>query len=399
MKKILITASGLGVGGVERSLLGLLQALDCDKYDITLHLWSHDGELMDGIPQDIRLLPEDNRYAALERPIKDVLFSSTFPIALARLLAKFITWAKLLIFEKKSFLLLRSMRYSLPFLPSIEGEYDLGISFLTPHDPMLKKVRAKTKIGWIHTDYSTMECGVDHSFEAPTWGALDHIAAVSDGVRSTFLKVFPDLEERVKIIENIISPELIRQQASSQVISEEMPITSGEISVCSVGRFCYAKNFESIPAVVQLLGKRGLVVKWYLIGFGKGEALIREKIKDHNVENKVIILGKKTNPYPYIKACDIYVQPSRYEGKAVTVREAQILSKPVLIPNFPTAKSQLEDGVDGLICPLNTEGIAEGIITLIKDTQLRSQLAKGASSRDYSNRSELKKIYQLVDLD
>jgi glycosyltransferase involved in cell wall biosynthesis len=132
-----------------------------------------------------------------------------------------------------------------------------------------------------------------------------------------------------------------------------------------------------------------------LIGFGGDESLIRANISEAGLEDQVIILGKKINPYPYMKACDIYVQPSRYEGKAVTVREAQILGKPVLITNFPTAKSQLEDGVDGMICPLSIDGVVDGIKTLIYDKELREKLVSTAAARNYSNRTEIKKIYSL----
>ena len=81
--------------------------------------------------------------------------------------------------------------------------------------------------------------------------------------------------------------------------------------------------------------------------------------------DRFILLGKKVNPYPYIKKCDIYCQPSRYEGKAVTVGEAQILAKPVVITNYPTAKSQVKDGFDGYITELSVEGIVDGIEKLI----------------------------------
>ena len=96
--------------------------------------------------------------------------------------------------------------------------------------------------------------------------------------------------------------------------------------------------------------------------------------------DNVIILGKKENPYPYIKACDIYIQPSRYEGKAVTVREAQMLNKPVIITNFLTAKSQLEDGFDGIIVPMDNEKCAEGIISLIKNERLRDELIENTTN-------------------
>ena len=395
-KRILIIASGLRVGGVERSLIGLLEATDKNRYDVNLFLHEHDGEFMDMLPAGIRLLPENLAYASLIAPIKSVLFSKAFPVAVARLAAKFVTLFRDRVLGIRGFLLPRSVRYCLPFLPPIPGDYDLAISFLTPHDPVLNKVSAIKKIGWIHTDYSVMECGVDQSFERPMWQELDAIAAVSDSVRDTFVSVFPELSKKVFVVENIISPEFVRKQAETDV-SVEMPEVPAEYRICSVGRFCHPKNFESIPEIVLKLHELGIGVRWYLIGFGGNEELIRSKIADHGVEEKLVVLGKKTNPYPYMHTCDIYVQPSRYEGKAVTVREAQILGKPVLITNFPTAKSQLEDGVDGFICPLSIDGVVGGIQRLIEDRELRARLAQTAASRDYSNQSEIKKVDRLID--
>ena len=114
------------------------------------------------------------------------------------------------------------------------------------------------------------------------------------------------------------------------------------------------------------------------------------------MEDTVIILGKKINPYPYIKKCDIYIQPSRYEGKAVTVLEAQILGKPVVITAFPSSDSQLENGIDGVIVPMDDEGCANGIMQVIKDQQLRNKLIENCRKRDYSSSNEVEKIYRLM---
>ena len=114
------------------------------------------------------------------------------------------------------------------------------------------------------------------------------------------------------------------------------------------------------------------------------------------MEDNVIILGKKNNPYPYIKECDIYVQPSRYEGKAVTVREAQMLNKPVVITKFSTSRSQLKDGIDGIIVSLDNEGCARGIIDLIRDKNLQNKLIENTKENDYSNMKEVQKIYDKI---
>ena len=114
------------------------------------------------------------------------------------------------------------------------------------------------------------------------------------------------------------------------------------------------------------------------------------------MEGQVIILGKKENPYPYIKACDVYVQPSRYEGNAVTVREAQMLCKPVVVTNYATASCQIQDGVDGIIVPMDNEGCAKGIAQFLLDKPKQQAIVDYLANHDYSNSAEVGKFCQFL---
>ena len=179
-------------------------------------------------------------------------------------------------------------------------------------------------------------------------------------------------------------------------VEKELPTTKG-VNLLSIGRFCTAKNFDNVPFICKLIRQQGLDVKWYLIGYGGDEALIRKNIREQGMEDHVIILGKKENPYPYIKACDVYVQPSRYEGKCVAVREAQMLGKPVVITNYATSASQLQDGVDGVIVPMDNGGCAAGIAALLRDKEALKRLSDTCRQRDYSNADEVNKLYALME--
>src|SRR5699024_4273189 len=162
-------------------------------------------------------------------------------------------------------------------------------------------------------------------------------------------------------------------------------------------RLSYAKGIDQAVFALKLLKDRGYKnIAWYVVGYGGDEQMIRELIAEHHLQDSFILLGKKMNPYPYMKAADLYVQPSRYEGKAVTVGEAQILGKAVLITNYPTAKSQVTDGVDGVICPLSAEGIAGGIEDLYHNPSLMKQLALTCKNADYQNKEQLEKLYELI---
>ena len=288
-----------------------------------------------------------------------------------------------------------SHKYTVPYMPKIQKQkvYDMAISFLTPHYFVEQKVRAKKKIAWIHTDYSKVQINVES--ELKMWKKYDKIVSISDAVTESFLKVFPDLKDKIVVIENILPEQLIYKQMDEFDVSEEM--FSEGVKLLSIGRYCYAKNFDNIPNICSRMLNKGINITWYIIGFGVAEELIKEKIREEKMENHVILLGKKQNPYPYIKACDIYVQPSRYEGKSVAVREAQLIKKPVIITNYSTAKSQLENEIDGLIVPMENKDCADQMVEIIQDVEKLRKISEACSKRDYSNKREVQKLYKLFE--
>jgi glycosyltransferase involved in cell wall biosynthesis len=398
-KRIFIAIHYMEIGGAERSLLGLLNTIDTANYDVDLFIHQHTGEFMPLIPQKINLLPENKKYSTLERPMLEVLKEGYVDIVLTRLLAKYKSGKYIAKNGENagSSVFQYIANATTLLLPSLKGlgEYDLAISFLNPHNIVLEKVSAKKKIAWIHTDYSTIK--VNAKLELPVWRAYDYIASISDDVTTAFLKTFPTLKEKIVLIENILSPSFVREQAKIEDVSAEMPYKEEVIKLLSVGRYSTPKNFDNIPAICKLLVEGGVKLKWYIMGYGGDEALIKRKITEANMQQHVILLGKKSNPYPYMQACDIYVQPSRYEGKAVTVREAQMLYKPVVITNFPTAQSQLTDGVDGVIVPMDNEGASKGIKEFIGDKELQARLIANLHKHDYGNEMEVEKIYSLIN--
>ncbi|MGM9600389.1 MAG: glycosyltransferase [Faecousia sp.] len=397
-KRILIVSHALELGGAERSLIGLLNAIDSEKCVVDLFLLRHKGELMEAIPDHIHLLPEVPAYTVLARPMQATLKEGHILLTGARFAGKLAAkyYTKRHGYTDSGVALEYSHKYTCPLMPRIHPnkEYDLAISFLTPHYFVAKKVNAKKKIAWIHTDYTKVQ--VDVISETAMWGAYDYISSISDAVTDSFIKVFPTLKDRIALIQNILPERLICQQASAFSVETEIP-TDGSIRLLSIGRYCSAKNFDNVPDICAKLIRAGFDIKWYIIGFGGDEALIQRKITEAHMEERVILLGKKENPYPYIKACDLYVQPSRYEGKCVTVREAQMLGKPVVITRYATSASQLEDGVDGVIVPMDNKGCAAGIAALLQDPGKMRQLSENCKARDYSNAQEVEKIYKLME--
>ncbi|WP_434794210.1 hypothetical protein TPDSL_09860 [Terrisporobacter petrolearius] len=388
MKDILISSFDLEIGGVERSLISMLDKFDYKNYNVDLMLYSHTGEFMQFLSNNkYNLLPESKYYKTYRMPISEIFRNKQFKIGMKRLKARMKSKGNGI--AQMQYI----WKYTLPYMPKLNKKYDVAISYLWPHYFVSEKVDADTKIAWIHTDYSKIETNIDMDLEM--WNKFDYIVAVSKECKNAFLLKYPSLDKKMIVIENITSPEFIKKQSLEK--EHDFKKEEGIFKLLSVGRFSEAKGFDNAIKALRIIHDRGYTnVKWYIVGYGGDEALLEHLIKENNLEGKFILLGKRTNPYSYINQCDLYVQPSRYEGKAVTVTEAQILGKAVMITNYVTANSQVINGYDGYITDLSIEGIADGVEKLYKDSKLRGILEKNCTKTDYENKIELKKLYELL---
>ena len=397
MRKVLISSFDMEVGGVERSLISMLNNFDYDNNDVDLMLYSHTGDFMPMLNNKVNLLNEIKQYSTFRKSIGETIKQGNLILGLARILSKFLAKINGKIKDLSEYGIYQMQlmwKYSLPFLPKFEKKYDIAISYLWPHYFVAEKVQAKRKIAWIHTDYSTIETDVD--MDLKMWSKFDYIMAVSEECKNAFLKKYPSLKDKVKVMENITSPDFIRTMAKESI--EDDIKKDNSFKLISVARLSHAKGIDKAVKALRILHDRGLTnIKWYIVGYGGDEDMIKNLIRENKLEHSFILLGKKINPYPYMNIGDIYVQPSRYEGKAVTVGEAQILGKPVVITNYITAKSQVRDNVDGYICELSVEGIADGVEKLYKDKNLRIKLSENCKNTDYSNSSELENLYNIFD--
>ena len=403
-KRIFISMHYMEIGGAESSLIGLLEALDPEMVDIDLFVFAHHGVFMSAIPDYVNLLPEDKGYAMMEEPIT-VVFKKGHPrIGMARLLAKWKTnrFDKLHSCEENhsaGFTFIgNEVGKVIHNLYSL-GEYDLAISYNYPHNIVLDKVIAKKKIAWLHTDYRQI-C-INAKQELHIWRRYDHIVSISAGVTEGFLTVSPSLKEKIFECENMLPKAYIERKAALGSISKK----DGELMLCSIGRISNAKNYDNIPymaaALKELFKSQSAKskykdFKWLIVGPGDHSAI--DALSDElGVRDNVIFMGPSDNPYPYIKGCDIYVHPSRYEGKSIVVREAQVLCKPVVITNYPTAKSQINNGVDGVICELDNKSVAKAIFDLASDVAKQNTIKSYLMTHDYAGVAEVEKIYKLLN--
>lgn len=432
-KRIFISAHYLELGGAETSLIGLLGTIDYSKYDVDLFLQAVRGEMLQYVPKEVNILPEIGCYSMIEEPISLSIKKGYWRVALARLVAK----AKFAVYARKHHP--KDAHTYFDFLdneitkmwPSLYhlGEYDLAISYIAMKTIVLDKVRAKKKVCWIHTDYSTVDCY--KPLALPLWNRFDKIISISPDVTKAFLKYLPETADKIVECENILPKELVLRRANvNQNENENLfecnindKANKTVVNLLSVGRICEAKNYDNIPYMAKAMKElfndnnnvndnlsidestknvdvdvdvRPKSFHWYIIGPGDHSA-IDALSKKLGVDDVVTFLGPSTNPYPYIKACDIYVHPSRYEGKSIVVREAQILCKPVIITNYPTAKSQINNGVDGIICELDNQKIAEAIYDLAMDNAKQAKIVEYLKNHDFAGVDEVTKIYKLIN--
>ena len=357
MKKILIVVPGCRTGGVLSSLIALLNSTFVERYDIHLfvmntygeHLQSELAQFSIGKNLGTSLLNANVVNSSGIRKLILILFKLILQVPF---LGKFF-----------------SNCIEISTIRSIEKDnYDCVISFQESASlPFVAKFSNQKKIAWIHCDYSRIFTNTVDEFAV--FSKYCKIVTVSEYTRVSFCKLLPSLESRVVVIYNIMDSNAIIQKSKEQMDDDRFSIE--EFTIISVGRISAVKQFNLIPSIASNLKTRGLAFKWYILG-GKHEIepyqKLMQAISDHSVENEVICLGNKTNPYPYFKVADLLVSTSSSEACPMIFNEAKILNLPVVTNNFGSAHEFIVEGQDGQICSLTV--MADVIDNIIR-TQKR----------------------------
>lgn len=399
-KRILIQTRSMTIGGIAKALLGLLYNIDYEKYQVDLFMNNHSGVLTSSIPKGVNLLPEIPQYALYSGGSTMALLKrGYFGIAIGRKWA----WIRKWLFSfrvKKGDSNNSFMSYQIeaviPHLPNInpDVEYDLAVCFFAPVNVISSKVRAKRRVGWIHSDYHNYQIP---SGECRSWLDMDYIVSISDMVTDGFCLRVPGAREKIVRIDHMIPAEHIHYQALLEDISGQM---GGDIKLVTMARMVEDKNILNAVKICKELVGKSSNLRWYVIGpldNGSYYDSVKETIERLDLERNFILMGPKSNPYPYVAAADIYIQPSLSEAKSVAVIEAQILRKVVIIANYNTAKSQLRDGVDGVIVDMSDiNRAADGIWAVIEDRALRESLVENCAATKYNNSQEIDKFYALI---
>ncbi|MGO4345800.1 glycosyltransferase [Paenibacillus sp. MCAF9] len=391
-KKLLFIMNNLNCGGAEKSLLSLLQTIDYSKYDVDLFLFKHEGIFMSKLPKQVNMLEEPHHYRYFDMSIKtaimDCLKHGKFSVALFRLLAGYIFYTEKNAARREQ----RVWKYLSYTMPALSGTYDAAIGYLEKNPVYfgIEKVKAKKKIGYIHNDYNKLQ--MDSNIDNKYFEYLDHLVTVSDICGEVLEQRFPQFKRKVEVVQNIVSPTLIHEMSleSSNVYNNK------STTILSIGRLNQQKGFEMAVEACKKLVEIGYDIRWYVIGEGEERSKLELMINEYQLCDHFYLIGIKDNPYPYIREADIYVQPSRFEGKSIAIDEAKILNKPIVVTNFSTAKDQITHYENGLIVEMNSTAISEGIIEVMESEALRDSLIECLSKESLGTESEIEKFYALT---
>jgi hypothetical protein len=242
MKKVLITSFDMGIGGVERSLVNMLDNFDYNNYSVDLMLYRHQGEFLDMISDKVNLLDEKEGYNSFGEPLDKVIKDGKYALASARIKAKLMATSTKLtkkVDEIGYYQDQLANKYSNKYLDNMETEYDVAISYVWPHDMVAYKVKADKKIAWIHTDYSTIY--VDRRIDLQLWNKFDYIVSISQECTDAFVKIYPSLKEKIILVENIRAPKFINKMANEEC--EDMA-DSDDIKITNSRKIMLSKSYR-----------------------------------------------------------------------------------------------------------------------------------------------------------
>ena len=372
MKRILFMCINMNIGGTEKALLTMLNEIGSSKYDITLLMLEEYGGFLNEIPSFVKV-KYVNEYKNIKPLIKEP------PKLLAKELIRNRKYLKgLLILLNYSISKITNntsyyYKYISKNIRNIEEDYDLAVAYAGPMDFItyfvLNKIKAKKKVQWIHFDITKI--GFNKKFAEKNYKKFDKIFVVSEEGKEKLINLIPALNNKVEAFFNIISCNLIENMSKNEKGFDD---SFNGVRILTVGRLSKEKGQDLTINVLARLKNEGYNIKWYCIGDGPEKDNYKQIIKNLNIENDYILLGSKLNPYPFMKYCDIYVQPSRYEGYCITLGEARCFDNPIVTTNFTGANEQIKNEVTGLICDISEEGIYKSVKRLLDDKDLYTNI-------------------------
>lgn len=380
-KRVLFLIDSLTCGGAEKSLISLLPLLDYSQVDVDLLMFKRGGVFEKYVPQQVRV-------------ISHRLYGSGFVDQLSQRLHQMrFSWN--LRFGKKRHGAETHWRAMHQAVMPLEGQYDVAIAYQQgmPTFFLATKVNAVKKVAWINAD--VLAAGYDMDYCKQFYDKMDAVVAVSQKLFDLLSARASWMQDKLHFVYDIINPEVVRTLAQEQVT--DMNPVGDALSIVTVGRLTKPKNHLLALDAAHILKDNGLDFVWYFVGEGEMRTALEQRIADLGLADNVILLGLKENPYPYMAKADVYVQTSAFEGFGMTIAEAKMLHRPVVSTNFDVIHDQIVDHQNGLIADMTPQNVAEKILELIADEELRGSISKSLANETYSTViTEPAKVMRLI---
>ncbi|MCL2159255.1 MAG: glycosyltransferase [Oscillospiraceae bacterium] len=402
-KKLLFIGITMNSAGTEQSFLSFVNCINFEKYEVDLLLAKNEGLFMGLIPKQVNVsfMP---KYGELFLLSGKNAFSNLFdtfvkknPLSLFSILPSFV---KFLLFPKQKVkTATRLFCKMMQKIPPITESYDAALAYWGERTVfyMIDKIpNAKKKIAWVHFEYRDDKC--DEQTYAAYFKSCDHIVNVSAAAENSLKQKFPEIAEKCATLENMQNAAFIRQRSLEPISFPDMAHFHG-IRLLTVARITEQKGIDMIPEILAKLKADGYDLRWYIVG--DGEQSEKDKVINlalkYEVAEMLIFLGAVTNPYPFMRDCLLYVQPSRFEGKPISVEEAKIMRCPIVAANYLSASEQLAGGKYGQIADISPESLYENIKLLIDDPKKRELLSAALAAEKFGNEGEIEKFYKLLE--
>lgn len=362
--KLLFINGHLNVGGVEKSLFTLLSSLDYSKYDVDLLLLEDRGVYSEQIPKNVNVIFFDTTKAY--GPLLKTVFFNFITFRWLAILYRLVLFFSS-IFGKSYLSFLGS-------LLSLKSFYDVAIAYRPgiSADIAAYAVKANKKILWWHHGEINIasHCILEYD---ETWKHFDNVIAVSYGCKQMLTQTFQYPEDQILVLPNIIDVDQIQKMAGT-----ESPYRNNKLKIISVGRLCIEKHFEDAINVAKRLVNDGMYdFHWYIVGDGELQEDLANLIDKNGIHKYVTLLGKQSNPYPWIKYADVFVHSSYVESQGIAILEAMALGIPCVVCRSLGSSEFVINGENAILTDQNEYSLYSGV-NLILNLDSTKDLVKKA---------------------
>ena len=394
-KKLLFVNESLVLAGGEKSLIALLSKLDPNKYEIDLQLFKYGKELDAFIPEHVNILPPLPYTQFVTKGwfknIGTLINLSTIGFFISKLTYSINIRRGAYNHPEKSQIYWKAAANSLTVS---NKKYDVAIAYAQgiPTYYVIDKTEAKRKIAWVNTNVDFPP--LNKIFQKSYYKKYDVIVPVSEITKEHLNNVFPQLRSKYYTIYDMIDYASILNMASLKTVNFNKKI----FNILTVSRLNqYMKGFDITLQVCKILKERGVIFHWYVLGEGSYREKIQEFVAVNKLESFITLLGTNSNPYPYYKSADLYVQTSRKEGFGISIAEARLLNLPVVTTRFDTVFMQMVHGKNGLVVDINATAVANAIELLMKNKQLYKSIIEYQKQEQKENYESVEKFDRLIN--